>query len=928
MTTYQDHGITIPAGAKGPEVAILCPKCSHERKKHNLKCLSVNIVKKTWNCKNCGWADGLRDEFSPRLAKQYTRPKYRAPENVPGWREWLHKRGISDDVIARNAVFGTRTYFPQVSGDLDAIAFPYCRNGEIVNYKYRSLEGKYFRMESGCELVLYGLDDINPESPLAWVEGEMDRLALETAGFMHVVSVPNGAPAPNAKNYESLFTFLDTAEEALSKVPTHIIAVDNDLPGQALEAELSRRLGTEKCLRVTWPEGCKDANDVLIKHGVDELKWRIKNADPFPIEGSFQVTDLTDEIFALYHNGVEPGKSTGWRDLDKYYTVRPGELTVVTGVPGSGKSNWVDNLAINLARWHDWRFGIFSPENLPLENHMSAMLEKYIRKPFHSWSNNRMNEIDLEKAMDWMSNHFSWIMPRDVEEWTLDKILSTANTLCLRYGIRGLIIDPFNELESMRPDRQSETEYIGECAKKIRIFGRTRGVHVWVVAHPAKLYRDKSGKYPIPTMYDIAGCHANDTDVLTRDRGWLPHAEVTMFDMVACFDPGTKTMRYAHPSKIWEFDYDGEMHYWHSPSYDALVTPNHRMVIRPSWRTKPSFANRAVMNGIGRPVAYAMDEAWNFVESRNVRSDMEMPWATPFENAAGDVESIYGLPADAVLKFLGDWIAEGWACGNAGIGVCQAVGDKAEAIHVALERLGVKFTTKVNAPRRTKDKAFMYRAYVLKSPFTDWVKAQCGVGSQRKRIPDFVWQLSDRQKEILFMALMDGDGHWYGDNDYGKYATTSPALAGQVQRLAIELGRMASISSVPGAQSHHKRRYSVAIGSEDRRHITVRRGRNFTRTTYTGKVFCLTVPTGAYLIRRNGKVGIYGNSANWRNKADNGLCLWRDFSVDSHEVDVHIQKIRSRHVGKLGKTTLVYQGATATYADVDHRPEYQKRDNS
>jgi twinkle protein len=191
-------------------------------------------------------------------------------------------------VLLRNRIDYGRAYMPQIEDHAEAAIFPYFRSCELVNRKYRTIKDKHFRLEAGCELVLYGLDDIEPEKPLLWVEGECDKLALEVAGFRHVVSVPNGAPPPGVKNYSAIFAFLDADRQKIEAVKRHIIAVDSDAPGACLEAELARRLGVEKCLRVHWPEGCKDANEFLIKHGDEDLRWYIENAQPFPIEGPFR----------------------------------------------------------------------------------------------------------------------------------------------------------------------------------------------------------------------------------------------------------------------------------------------------------------------------------------------------------------------------------------------------------------------------------------------------------------------------------------------------------------------------------------------------------------------------------------------------------------------------------------------------------------
>jgi twinkle protein len=420
---------------------------------------------------------------------------------------------------------------PQVEDHQEAAIFPYFRNGELINRKYRTIEKKYFRLEAGCELVLYGLDDITPEKPLIWVEGECDKLALETAGFRSVVSVPNGAPPANAKNYDSLFGFLEADRTKIEAIKQHVIAVDADPSGARLEDELSRRLGVEKCSRVRWPDGIKDANEMLVKHGVDDVRWLLEHAEPFPIDGVVEVTDRQEELRRLYVKGFESGYSTGWPTLDQLYTVCPGQITPVTGIPGSGKTEWLDGLLVNLARLHSWRFALFSPENLPVEQHMAALAEKHLGKPFNGGPTPRMTEQEFDVALQWVNEHFAWILPDSEDEWTVERILAAAGQLCLRRGIRGLVIDPWNELEPLRPTGLNETEYVSHCLKRIRVFARHRGVHVWIVIHPTKLYRNENGKYPVPTLYDCAGSahwrnKADNGIVIWRDLSEADSSEV------------------------------------------------------------------------------------------------------------------------------------------------------------------------------------------------------------------------------------------------------------------------------------------------------------------------------------------------------------------------------------------------------------------
>ena len=104
------------------------------------------------------------------------------------------QRGISDATLVRNAVQQeSNVWSPAANGKVTAIAFPYYRNGKLVNIKYRG-PNKTFWQVKGAEKALYGLDYIVNQEWIIIVEGEIDKLALEEAGFSNVVSVPDGAP--------------------------------------------------------------------------------------------------------------------------------------------------------------------------------------------------------------------------------------------------------------------------------------------------------------------------------------------------------------------------------------------------------------------------------------------------------------------------------------------------------------------------------------------------------------------------------------------------------------------------------------------------------------------------------------------------------------------------------------------------------------
>lgn len=506
MKTFADFNIDIPGGASG-QVRTTCPQCSNQRRKSKVKCLSVDADEGIWLCHHCAWSGSLKDG-GHRHELHWQRPKYRKPKPKPetdlpsNVTEWFSKRGITEPTLARAKIGYGEAYIPQEESWSNAIWFPYFRNGEVINRKYRDGK-KNFCMEAGAERCLFGLDDITDSAII--VEGEMDKLSLDECGFTNSVSVPDGAPSVSSNNYSHKFSFLEADSEKLQAIECWVIAVDRDEPGQKLEDELSRRLGREKCLRVRWPQDCKDANETLVKYGRDVVIGCVSSAEPFPIHGVFTAKDLSDKIEHLYENGYEKGVPTGWPNLDEYYSVRPGEFTVVTGIPNSGKSNFVDDLCVNLAKAQGWRFAIFSPENQPLEDHMSRVIEKWVGAPFNDGPTRRMGIEEMRRAKSVVSDHFSWILPDDDTDWTVESVLERAKSLVFRNGIRGLVIDPWNEMEHERPAHMSETDYVGQQLKRIRQFARKHGVHVWIINHPAKLYKAPDGNYPVPTMYDISG---------------------------------------------------------------------------------------------------------------------------------------------------------------------------------------------------------------------------------------------------------------------------------------------------------------------------------------------------------------------------------------------------------------------------------------
>lgn len=511
MQTFAEHGIEIRHTGSG-EQRTTCPRCSGGRKKSREKCLAVNVAEGVWHCHHCGWSGSLGGGEDAWRDRPPIRPVYVPPRPPDESKEgvlpaevlaWFAHRGIPEWVLAEAHITAGEEFCPQLGKPAMTIRFPYTRDGALVNYKYRA-HPKHFWMAKGAERILYGLDDLADAEEIVLVEGEMDKLSIDAVQGPACASVPDGAPSGDAKNFGSKFAFLSgIAEERLRSAKRVLIGTDMDGPGEALADELARRIGYGTCARVRWPDGCKDANEALVKLGATAVCDALMAATPYPVDGLVTVRDLAPAVERLYTHGLQRGASTGvWPAFDRHCRARPGALTIVTGSPGSGKSHFIDNLMVHLARAHGWAFGVCSPENQPLERHLAGLLSVWQGTPFADGPTERMSLGEVREGLTWLDRHFAFILP---EEPTVEAILERAEVLVYRLGIRGLLIDPWNELEHSRPAGMSETEYISRALTRIRNWARRREVGVWLVAHPAKLQKDASGKYPPPTPYDISG---------------------------------------------------------------------------------------------------------------------------------------------------------------------------------------------------------------------------------------------------------------------------------------------------------------------------------------------------------------------------------------------------------------------------------------
>ncbi len=435
---------------------------------------------------------------------------------------FLEARGIDVELASRLGLESC------MSGGGEAIKIPFVVGDQAVNHKYRRLDDKLFSQDKGATKCFWNfnalVDATLQSEPLVITEGEFDAMAALQSGIARVVSVPDGAPGREIKLDEDTkaYRYLDHARAPLKEADEVVLATDGDEPGIALMNDLALRIGRPRCKWVIYPRRkdgdgrCKDLNEVLQAYGPRGVQEVIKRAQWCRIDGVYRMSELRPVPERQRH-------STGFPFLDRHVMIRPGDFSVITGIPGHGKSTFVNDLVCRLVERHGWTIALASFEQHPQTDHRKALRTWYCgKRPKYC------DAVELADADAWIDRHFVFIVPSDEDlaslEWTLDKVASAV----VRYGAKMAVIDPWNELDHDWPPGRTETQYTGDAIKQFKLLASKLDCHVCVVAHPKKLGREE-----VPGLYDISGsAHwANKPDlgmVISRD----PETGIATLDVV------------------------------------------------------------------------------------------------------------------------------------------------------------------------------------------------------------------------------------------------------------------------------------------------------------------------------------------------------------------------------------------------------------
>lgn len=491
---WKELGIEV--NLEGPiQQKVKCPNCKKIGKEHyNDPCLSINLVEQIFYCHKCGWKGSLNTH------RKYEKPsdEQKGAKISEDWINYFQKRKISLETLESIGITEGKLFMPERGKEVKVIQFNYYRNGEIINIKYRD-SVKNFRMFKNAELIFYNIDSMIDNDSVIITEGEIDTLTFLEVGFKSVISVPNGAV-----DGRSNLDYIKNCENYFKNIKKIYIATDNDTPGIKLGDELIRRFGKNKCYKVFYPDDCKDANEVLVKKGADEVLKLIEEARLLPLEDVYTVESVRNIMIYEFEHGKAKGTTTYFNSLDPHFTWKPGDLSLFFGIFNHGKSAFVNELMLLKSVREGAKWGIFSPEHYPANEFFDNLIMTYLGKSVDPKYKNCCSKQEYLEALDFINEHFFYIFPAK-EAPTQKYINDKFEELIVREGICGGVIDPFNQLYNPIAEAGGISTYLDRFLAEEKMFALRHDFYKVIVAHPRTLQKNSKGNYDIPTAYELYG---------------------------------------------------------------------------------------------------------------------------------------------------------------------------------------------------------------------------------------------------------------------------------------------------------------------------------------------------------------------------------------------------------------------------------------
>lgn len=369
-----------------------------------------------------------------------------------------------------------------------AVAFPYLLpDGTLAGMKFRSLTEDKYWAEAGGSKVLFGWQTVKPTARSVVIcEGELKALAWWDYGF-EALSIPFGGGVGGNQNW------IELEYDRLARFDVIYLSMDADEVGRKLGEEITRRLGVERCASITLPlpaePGSKCIN-ACVKHGVSRaaIAESVKAAKPRDPEELRSASDYADEVARMYEDtGPEEGIRTPWKKVGDSLVFRKGEMTVIAGINGHGKSQAVGFMA-GSAMADGWRVCVAS-----MEFKVGAWLKRLVRQFAASA---RPTPDYAGKIVRWLGNGRLWAFDaQGTADWK--RMIEVFRYARRRYAVDLFVIDNLTGLGI------GEEDYQGQKALALALanFSRDEDCHVWLVHH----IRKGNSENDQPDKMDIKG---------------------------------------------------------------------------------------------------------------------------------------------------------------------------------------------------------------------------------------------------------------------------------------------------------------------------------------------------------------------------------------------------------------------------------------
>jgi twinkle protein len=472
---------------------VKCPNCKAIGKtNHNDTCLSIELSTGLYNCHKCGWKGCAMPNENIRV---YTKPdKTNFTKLSDEALAFFTDRKISQPSVINNKI--------AMSKDGKHIVFPYLKNGELINFKTREIGKKDFRQAKDAQAIMFNYDRCVGQKEIIICEGEIDAMSYDTVGFPNSTSVNQGAPNVNDTNIDKKLECITNCYELFENAEKIYLAVDMDENGRRLQMELIRRFGQEKCLTVDFGD-CKDANELLCRHGIMALRETIQKAKEVPVSGVFRAENVWDDMLDGFKNGKPRGTTTYMSEIDEAWTWR-NEVTVWTGYQNEGKTTFLLQASMLKAYWEGWKFAVFSPENMPISEFYDDLIETFIGKPVDpGFGKMQMTMTEYKEGFEFVNKHFFVIYPE--QDFELESIFEKSKYLIRKEGCRSLIIDPYNTIEHKMKSGEREDLYISRFMGNLKRFSNDNQINIQLVAHQLTPQKDSGGRYLRPDTNRIKG---------------------------------------------------------------------------------------------------------------------------------------------------------------------------------------------------------------------------------------------------------------------------------------------------------------------------------------------------------------------------------------------------------------------------------------